>query len=942
MLGAREVDGGPGDGGRPDAFISYARTDGAFVRELDARLKARGKDVWVDWEDIRPSADWWATIQGGIDAARAFVAVLSPDLVASEVCRGELAHAVASNKRVVPVLRHDVDRASAPPELTAPNWLFCREGDDLDAFVDRLVETLETDLDWLDAHARLLVRAREWERGGRDRSLLLRGNDLHAAEEWLARQGSHREAATPLQADYVVASRRGATRTQRMVLGGVLVALAVALALAVVAFLQRSSAIANERTAVSRGLAVQARALMASDLQLASLLALEAWRVRPTADARDAALAAVQRTDRIAGFLHAPDGTDTGPMSFSANGHTLAVAGNRRVRIWDVRTRRVRRVLPAAGNVSTVALSPSGDRLAEVVGQGTLVVLSLRGRTKRLSVPQPGTDFGNVVSVAFAPDSRSLVVGSIDDSIRLYRLGEKTTFQVLDPGGLGEVSPTVGFAEAGRLVVAVLADGRLRTWRTRDGGPVATRKLGLQPFDAWLRPGTVTGVVETGGKNAFFPFDASGRIGKQLPGVGPAPAALSADGHTFALADARKISLIDVGSRRRRFAPLTGTGGASLLAFSPDGKLLAAAEAQGVTLWRVGPETLSRPVAFAGVVGLAFVSQDRLAVAGDLKTVVWDTRRDRPIGRPVGLGIGPWPTARELAASQTSVAVASYGFDSNGNGVHKGVLLLNRGGRVVANLGNPDARGLAFDPGASRLAAGGAYRGLSVRSLGAGGAWIGPFGDTKQPVWDVAFDPHDPDLLASASADGVVTLWNLRDRPHAVATLRGHSGAVLRVAFTPDGETLASGSDDGTVRLWTLHGQPRSFGEPLSVDGPVDDLAISPDGHTLAVVSRAGTVTLWDLPTRRQLGNAIPFPSAHAVAFSPDGSLLAVAGSDLVTQPLAPRPRLYRGVLWTDRLADVAARLCPLVSRNLSSGEWREFEPGRRYQRTCPQWPSGS
>jgi hypothetical protein len=200
------------DAARPDAFISYAREDAAFVRELDAGLKARGKDVWVDWDDIRPSADWSVTIHADIDAAKTFVAILSPELVSSEVCREELAHAVASNKRVVPVLRRDVDRAATPRELTAPNWLFCRDGDDIDGFVTRLVETLETDLDWLEEHARLLVRAREWERSGRDRAFLLRGNDLRAAEGWLARQGEHAERATPLQLDYIVASRRGATR----------------------------------------------------------------------------------------------------------------------------------------------------------------------------------------------------------------------------------------------------------------------------------------------------------------------------------------------------------------------------------------------------------------------------------------------------------------------------------------------------------------------------------------------------------------------------------------------------------------------------------------------------------------------------------------------------------------------------------------------------------
>ena len=40
-----------------DVFISYSRRDIDFVRHLFDQLKAR--DVWVDWQDIQPTAYWW-------------------------------------------------------------------------------------------------------------------------------------------------------------------------------------------------------------------------------------------------------------------------------------------------------------------------------------------------------------------------------------------------------------------------------------------------------------------------------------------------------------------------------------------------------------------------------------------------------------------------------------------------------------------------------------------------------------------------------------------------------------------------------------------------------------------------------------------------------------------------------------------------------------------
>jgi hypothetical protein len=63
-------------------------------------LKSRGREVWVDWEDIRPTEDFMQAIYSAIEGADAFVFVLSPDSIASVVCGREIAHAVAHNKRL--------------------------------------------------------------------------------------------------------------------------------------------------------------------------------------------------------------------------------------------------------------------------------------------------------------------------------------------------------------------------------------------------------------------------------------------------------------------------------------------------------------------------------------------------------------------------------------------------------------------------------------------------------------------------------------------------------------------------------------------------------------------------------------------------------------------------------------------------------------------------
>src|SRR5262249_54142003 len=95
--------------GFTDVFISYSRTDKAFVQRLAAALKATQRTVWVDWHDILPTEDFLQAIYAGIDAASAFVFVLSPDSLRSEACFKEVLHAVKGKKRIIPLVCREVN-----------------------------------------------------------------------------------------------------------------------------------------------------------------------------------------------------------------------------------------------------------------------------------------------------------------------------------------------------------------------------------------------------------------------------------------------------------------------------------------------------------------------------------------------------------------------------------------------------------------------------------------------------------------------------------------------------------------------------------------------------------------------------------------------------------------------------------------------------------------
>ncbi len=190
-----------------DVFLSYARVDKEFVQLLDRGLRKRARDTWVDWEKLRPAEEWMAAIYSAIESAQAFVFIISPDSIASEVCHRELAHAVEHNKRLIPVVCREVSATTVPPALRSLNWIFFLNGDQFKTSLQRLVSAVDTDLAWVRMHTRLLTRAIEWKENDRRESLLLRGDDLAAAEQALADSGDKEPVPTRLQRAYVQASR---------------------------------------------------------------------------------------------------------------------------------------------------------------------------------------------------------------------------------------------------------------------------------------------------------------------------------------------------------------------------------------------------------------------------------------------------------------------------------------------------------------------------------------------------------------------------------------------------------------------------------------------------------------------------------------------------------------------------------------------------------------
>jgi WD40 repeat protein len=96
--------------------------------------------------------------------------------------------------------------------------------------------------------------------------------------------------------------------------------------------------------------------------------------------------------------------------------------------------------------------------------------------------------------------------------------------------------------------------------------------------------------------------------------------------------------------------------------------------------------------------------------------------------------------------------------------------------------------------------------------------------------------------LGTACADEVVHVKDMRDIDKPAIRLRGHSDAVLRIAFSHRGSLIASMSRDGTLRLWSLASESQLVLHPHE---PMDELRFSTeDDHLICSAADGARVDL--------------------------------------------------------------------------------------------------
>jgi WD40 repeat protein len=525
----------------------------------------------------------------------------------------------------------------------------------------------------------------------------------------------------------------------------------------------------------------------------------------------------------------------------------------------------------------------------------------------------PGSPYG-VVDVAYSPDGRTLASAGTDRLVRLWDLAAGTELGVLR--GHRDAVRRVAYSPDGRTVASASHDGTIKLWDAATDAELRTWRGHEGRVDGLAFSPDGRTLATSGDDFTARLWDtATGKERHVLRAPGERwvyGVAFSPDGRTLATAGwDRTVKLWDAGTGRAiRAFPAGRTLRVLAVACSPDGRTLASA-AEEIKLWdaATGREIRSLP---EPTTAIAFGPDGRtLASAHELRgaLTVWDVATGRKVrtvhGHTRGIpGLAYSPDGRTVATASRDDTIKLWDDGAS----QESRPLRGRWGRVHAVAYSPDGRTLACAGYDGTVKLWDTTAGQEIRTL---------FGHLDR-VYAVAYSP-DGSTVASAGVDRTIRLWDAATG-RETRTLLGHVDGVLCVAFRPDGRTLASAGADGLVKLWDMatgrevrtlsgHADARFNGWPKrtrsSPDyrgsklrnlmsskqenvpaGSVNAVAYSPDGHILASAGVDGTVRLWDGSVGREIRTLTAHQTpetfesgALSVAFASDGRTLATGGN---------------------------------------------------------------
>ncbi|HLJ04162.1 MAG TPA: WD40 repeat domain-containing protein, partial [Solirubrobacteraceae bacterium] len=436
-------------------------------------------------------------------------------------------------------------------------------------------------------------------------------------------------------------------------------------------------------------------------------------------------------------------------------------------------------------------------------------------------------------SAAISPDGRTGVIGSQNGSVWFVDAASGAATRSL--GGHTAAVAAATYSPDGSSAITVGNDGRVIVWIPRReteravlSGPSGdVRNATISPDGSTLYTSGVGGVLLAWDLTGRRAFGDSARVGPGWPCCGPAappgPAmAISPDGSRFAAAlTASTIGIFSTATLQR----LTSipADDPTALAWSPSGSLLAVGDLGGsVALWSVsGPPHRERsltgleplPGQTESVQSVAFSPDGRFLAAADKDQVsalghavvssfatmaIWRLPSGRLVAQPADLGTGNGLGGTDaLAFSPDSKLLAATLLVG-------GIRIFDPAtGRAMRTLSDPANESIALAFARDSLLAAGTLGGnvemwnpLKGRRLGQ------PFLADFRPISSVAFDPSGQRFVTTGGQDGAIKLWLTAGLQQEGPRLSTDPTATAVARFEPRSDVLVAFDDQGNAFTW--------------------------------------------------------------------------------------------------------------------------------------------